>query len=276
MAKRKEREKTLKLRCYNIVIQPVESQDKENYTKLFKKFFELNPPVCVYGDRYMRFKSMNFSEDGLIYGTLVNFVQLSGEDWYNSETNDYENVNVNPSLHPNVKEYNYYFSPSKHKLYIEIGVAVKQADKFLTTLISQATQALGYDAVCNVVSSQESIERIISAKRLTRLVIRIHYSNSDNPDGWAGMIDNDNKESNIRTLKVEATGTKGNPIELENNNMMLGCLSLSRVNGDAIATVVTDNGTEHISTQDSPEQTEVKYRNQDCILDKVKHLFGLK
>lgn len=270
----KQKDKVLKLRAYNIVLQPAGRQSQEGYVTLFRKMFEKNTPIKVYGDRYMKFKSMNFGDD-IISGTLVKFVQLSGDDWYNSKTNTYENVEVNPDQHPNPSEYQYFFLPSHHRLYVQADLAVRQVDTFFHSLISKAVEDTGdeEDATFNVISTKESIDRIINSPSISKIVIRISYSNAEPFDKWAKLMDDGNKESNTKTLTLTAVGTRNHPIDLSKSELLRAALELSRSNGNAVATVYTENGTEHISTQDSPEQTDVRYNNPGSLIGKIKRLF---
>lgn len=271
-AKKLQREKTLKLRSYNIVLQPVERQSKEGYDTLFKKLFDQSP-VRVYRNYFLKFKSMD-STDDIVSGTLVKFAKLQGDNWYNSKTNDYENVDVDPNKHPNPKEYQYYFSPKAHRLYVQADLPVEQVKKFFKKLISLALGDSDETNVeFNVVSTKESIDRIISSQKVSKIVIRISYSNGENYDQWSKMMDDDNKASNTKTLTLIAEGSKEHPINVSKNDLLCAGLEISRTNGEAIATEFTDRGTMRISTQDSPEQTDIKYRGTNSLMDKILNLF---
>ena len=59
-----------------------------------------------------------YEHDGLIYGSLINYTKLNEEGWFNEETEEIEDVNINPNLNPNSKEWEYFFLPQAHRLAI--------------------------------------------------------------------------------------------------------------------------------------------------------------
>ena len=173
-----------------------------------------------------------YEHDGLIYGSLINYTKLNEEGWFNEETEEIEDVNINPNLNPNSKEWEYFFLPQAHRL------------------------AIFEDA--NTSSSQIALE------------IKVSYTNNDNNDEWEAIIDEQMKESEVSVVSTKVSGTKKKPIKLKKKTFLGGMLKLSRENGYAKATAYFDGKRDVINTKEHPLIDEVRYENEDSLLDKIK------
>ena len=271
--KKEPKDISYKFRFYNIVIQPVGKQSPENYEMLFRKMFEKNTPVSVYGKYHLKFKSMDFKGE-MITGQLVKYMILDGKDWYNSETNEIENIDVDPSLHPNVKVVDYAFSTKYHRMALSAEVPVDQVLKFIDALIAIASDGTGMEVKTNVISTRQSIENIRTAKDVTKLIIQLSYSNGDNYDEWDALMDNDMKDSDVRDLKIEASSTRGNPLKIDKSRMLSSALALARNNGTASATVYENGYRQVLSTQSSPEEKTIKSPDRAGVLSQFKDLIA--
>lgn len=273
MAKNKKGRKTIKqsFYLYNMVIQPVEKQSPDAYIDIFKRIFNLRESVPLSKSYHLAMRSLNFQNDGSLYGTFIKFQDLEKENWYNSKTNTFEPVEINEDLHPNIKEIAFYFYPDRHRLAVESYIAPSLVLLFFEKNLSLVTEGSEVEVVFNVVKTKESIAKIASNKSLTKLEICISYTNSDNLQGWERFIDKDNKDSNVTSMKLTATGQADKPIDLEKNRMLLAALALSRENGYASAIERTDNGIKKISSEDSPEIVRIKYPEGESVIQSLRN-----
>ena len=132
-----------------------------------------------------------YEHDGLIYGSLINYTKLNEEGWFNEETEEIEDVNINPNLNPNSKEWEYFFLPQAHRLAIFEDALNKVTDK-----------NKGENVKVNIVATEDAIEKIFNAVQLTNLEIKVSYTNNDNNDEWEAIIDEQMKESEVSVVST--------------------------------------------------------------------------
>lgn len=277
MAKKQKGPKIIKQNffLYNIVIQPVDRQTPEAYIDLFKKIFSLQLTIRLSSNSYLRMMSLNHYDNGPLSGNFVKYQDLDEDKWYNSETNTIEQVKVDKNLHPNGKEIGFIFYPDKHRLVVESYLTTTQVKLFFEKVLGLTTEGTGMDVVFNVVKTEESISKIASNKHLTKLEICIYYTNSDNPEGWERLMDEENKESNVTKLILTATGKPEKPIDVQKNTMLTTALNLSRENGYVRAVEQTAKGKKTISSEQNPEVLRVKYPEGESIIQRLRNLlFG--
>lgn len=160
----KNQSRKIDLTLYNVVILPTSRQSPDRYEELFQKILERHISYATYGDKYTQIFSLHKSED-ILYGELINYTQLdSNKDWYNSKKGEIESFEFDVDLHPNVKKWNYFFRPSTHTLAVTSNASVAQVDKYFTYALSEvADDSAEEEIIFNVISSKETIEKILNA-----------------------------------------------------------------------------------------------------------------
>ena len=214
-----------------------------------------------------------YEHDGLIYGSLINYTKLNDEGWFNEETEEIEDVNINPNLNPNSKEWEYFFLPQAHRLAIfeDANTSSSQIAYFFEDALNKVTDKnKGENVKVNIVATEDAIEKIFNAVQLTNLEIKVSYTNNDNNDEWEAIIDEQMKESEVSVVSTKVSGTKKKPIKLKKKTFLGGMLKLSRENGYAKATAYFDGKRDVINTKEHPLIDEVRYENEDSLLDKIK------
>ena len=214
-----------------------------------------------------------YEHDGLIYGSLINYTKLNEEGWFNEETEEIEDVNINPNLNPNSKEWEYFFLPQAHRLAIfeDANTSSSQIAYFFEDALNKVTDKnKGENVKVNIVATEDAIEKIFNAVQLTNLEIKVSYTNNDNNDEWEAIIDEQMKESEVSVVSTKVSGTKKKPIKLKKKTFLGGMLKLSRENGYAKATAYFDGKRDVINTKEHPLIDEVRYENEDSLLDKIK------
>lgn len=273
MAK-KQISNSIKLTFYNVVIQPVSQQSPERYKELINKIYSDKVAINTYSDKYTCIRILK-EEGDLIRGQLVNYTELSNQNWYNSSTNETEDINLDPSLHPNAKKWEFYFLPKTHTLAVTSIAPVRQIDNFFTMAFnSVADKTKDEEIQFNVISSKDSIEKIVNAETLTSIEIVVSYSNNDNNEDWDRLIDESLKSSDVRRAEVKMTGSRKNPIKLLANSMIQGLLNLSRRNGRAKAIVYENGKREAISTSSSPDTATILYTDETNMIESIERKLG--
>lgn len=117
-----------------------------------------------------------------------------------------------------------------------------------------------------------SIERIFSAPIITKLQIKLSYSNNDNLKNWEKIIDNELRDSEASRTTFEFSGRKKAPIKLTKKSFIGGAIMLSKSNGSVEATTYSNlksNG-EKIKTKDYPYRKTIKYTEYEDLNIELK------
>lgn len=264
------KEKSVRLKFYNVVIYPESSQSPNYYAELLEKVKDRKIRVNTYSDKNTRIRTM-YVHDGLIYGALINYTKLNGEGWFNEESEEIEEVDINPNLNPNSKEWDYFFLPEAHRLAIfdSSNVSASQIAKFFESALNQVTKDVE-EVKVSIISTENIIDEIFEADNLTNLKINVSYTNNDNNDDWEAIIDEQMKENEVSETNLVAKGTKKKPIKLKEDSFLGGMLKLSRENGSAEAVIISENKRRVIKTSEYPLVEEIRYVENDSLLDKIK------
>ena len=266
----------LKLTFYNVVLIPAKYQKSQRYEDLFKKIFIDKLSYATYGEKNTRIFSLKEADD-LLYGNLINYTKLENNEWFNSENGEVEEFEFNKNMHPNVKLWDYFFSPKYHTLAVVSNASVSQIERFFKFAFSKVVDdSIGEEVAFNVIGSNESIDRILSLKSMTSIKVSLHYSNNDSEEDWDELIDNSMKESDVRNAHLELSGTRKNPIKTEKNPFLASFIKLSRRNGKVIAVTQEHGQRKVLSNSDIPAQRILEYDNEQNLLIDVKSTLSTK
>lgn len=272
MAEDKEKSRQLKLRFFNIVIHPSDKHKEQCYIDLFDKIFEQGKTYETGGDRRTKIRTYSKTKNTICF-TLVNYVTLEENGWYDEKQDNMIEYKVDPNVHPNCKEWNLYFIPSKHRLAVEVkkGVSWAQLRQYMSKTLQDAGDALGYDEVrFTQETSKECIDEIFALDSINTLEIEVSYSNNDTNDITAQLIDDEFKKSNVSTIKAKAVSSKGNPIILAKDKGVLPSLvKLTQHNGHAKAIGKMGDRPKTINTNDYPMERKLTKVKTGNLLDKV-------
>lgn len=90
----------------------------------------------------------------------------------------------------------------------------------------------------------------------------ISYSNNDNNKGWKGLIDQQLRKSKSRTAKMQFTGSKKEPIDIANSELISGAVELSASMGFVEAIESKQRGgSRKIKTIDHPMVRAIEYED---------------
>lgn len=270
--KKKANGKTIKVRFFNVVIQPAHKQNEDNYKALINEIFSKGYEYITAPDKKTKMRSLNTSSD-MVFGTLVNYMKLDTDDlWYNSANDDFEQVDVDPNLNPKGKEWEYYFYPKTHRIAIpsKRGVSHGQIYNFFSKAFKDAANTLGFeDAAVNIVTSSEGIEAIFNLTEIEKLTVEVSYSNNDNNDAFDQAIDDQLKDMNIGKLKTTAQPPKNSRFTLKKDSYLGALVRLCKNNGWAKAEGRVMGHVKKVNTDQYPKEFELKKVTDENILQKI-------
>lgn len=271
-----ERKETfaLSLRYYNIVIQPADCHQTENYVRLIEKVFRDGHAMVTGSDKVTKMRSLDTIND-IMHGQLINYSILSTKNWYDDNTDRVVEHDTEPNLFPNAREWDFYFLPEKHRMAVVVkrGISWPQFEKYFEKVFEQVRKGLGFDAVMfNRVTTSQGLEEIFKLDTISSLEIEVSYSNNDNNDAFTTAIDDEFKESNVSLLKAKAVGTKEHPIKLkkEGRSVLNSLLNLTKNNGFAKARGKIGKMAKSINTRDFPRISKLVKVNANSIYSRIK------
>jgi len=262
MAKRTIPVQTEKIKIVNIVLYPESEQRPENYLKYLKKLYEDKVTINTFGERGTRIRTYFESADNknIIHGDFSNAAFFDPDsEALDSTTNEIVPSNIDPNKGLGLKSWRYYFFADYHRLiFFDKESSETQILKFLDKAFNNYLSKDNYQI--NIEKDRNVLEQIINSPSLTKLFVRLSYSNNDNYDGWKAAIDDQLRKSQSRTAKFDFSGTKKEPINLSETEMLTSIVELSASNGYAEATDYDNNGVSRkIKTVDHPLIETVSY-----------------
>ena len=271
MKESKNRERNYHLFLLNVKLRP--SGTEEQYLNLFKSLFELKQPIRLRGEDCVVFKNQIESEcristdrkTKVLFGKIVRYTRIDGKDWFDLNTMDKaENVEIPRNVFPNLKETDYFFFPEAHRMAFvkENGFSPKSIKLFLDALLKQAKPGEDQFEV-NVETDSVEVSRILKASEIRKLIVNLSYSNADEHDAAAQVLDDLYRGSKADKFKGELSGAID-----PNSDLVKAYLELSGSNGYAEASIKEqgDKRFKTIRTTDYPQVVGIKSDDTSLIL----------
>jgi len=281
MAERKSELKFGRIKFINIVLYPTVNQKPELYIELFNKIHSDKITINTYGQRGTRLRTQFKLEDensSVLYGNLSNSLFVDPDaDALNIETNEIVPNKLDENLSLDPRDWPYFFFSEYHRFVFFDSSSESQIVDFLTKAIRNYYDEDQYSVI--VEKDRDKIQEIMNMPSLTKLEANLSYSNNDNNDGWAGVIDSELRNSETRKADFTFSGTKKSPFFVKVGSMLHGILKLTESYGDAFAAGYDDEGVvQKINTKDHPLTEQIEYRDTpiSAIKEKLKELFGGK
>jgi len=262
MTEKIENQKTEVVKIVNIVLYPKEQQTPENYLNYFEQIYKSKKKFATYGERKTGIKSYFPSSNNthIIHGDFFNGAFFEAENHaLDTETNEIIPYKMDPKKGLAPKIWRYYFFADYHRLvFFSKEASEPQILKFLNKAFASLLNE--DDFRINIEKDENKIEEIITSAGLTKLHVSLSYSNNDNYDDWAELIDSDMRDSDSRRGTFDFTGTRKKPIQLMKSKIQKALLTLSRSNGHAEAVGHYENGISYkINTQQFPQEKAISY-----------------
>lgn len=243
----------------NFVLYPDDKQKPIEYVKVFSSIYDHKLRVKTYGDRHTFIRTFEREGDNY-HGVFCNAVFIPADSKaVDSETNEIVQSGTDPKKGLGVKEWEYWFFPKFHRMAIKATASQTQILKFLNAAFAE-TLVLEDSFSINVEVDKQTIDKIVSAPALTRLYVKISYTNNDNLGNWQQLIDEQLRKMHAKDSIIDMRGTKSQPIDVGQSEMARGYIHLSRSNGYVEASLLNNNGSiDRINTKEHPRVEGIAY-----------------
>jgi hypothetical protein len=283
-----ERSKYFNFYILNIKLRKRTNQKNlapEDYVRVMRKVHrekiheESSPNKhCIF--RFM-FEEKAKNEVEYLSGTFAQFTFIQNERWFNLKSLDMdEEFKVPEGLFPDAKITDYVFIPKAHRFCYrtsaDFNISPYAIRKFLEKALDKACRPDEFVQV-DVESSKESIEAILSAREIKKLMIDINYSNVDIGSDLKKFVEEDIKASNTSRFQVVATQKPDVSIDVEQSTILSGALQSAISDGEAEAVIIDENNrTKRIKTSQFPRKESiygVKSRFNQLVFEKIMRIF---
>lgn len=282
MTQRKTRELRYDVQIANIKLLSNRRGGNEAYVDIISKIHDQKISIPVYGDTHLilrtQFHDVVKIENNNIeiqYGSISSYTVIDGNDWLNLNNMEVENINLPKNVFPSLKESQYIFIPTAHRLAIVKGdgISIKRVEKFLKEAIEQVIVEDEDFEVC-VEQADDAFDRITMAEAVKKLFIDISYSNADTGDDAYAFMDQQIRVSEMKRLKMEATPNHNGDIRTD-SLLVSGALKVAQSNGSAKATIIENGQRTKINTKEHPRTLFLQCEETLLKLQVVKQIINL-
>ncbi|SJZ86065.1 protein of unknown function [Segatella oulorum] len=279
MTQRKTRELKYDVQIANIKLLSNRRGGKEAYVDIISKIHDQKISIPVYGDTHLilrtQFHDVVKIENNNIeiqYGSISSYTVIDGNDWLNLNNMEVENIDLPKNVFPSLKESQYIFIPTAHRLAIVKGdgISIKRVEKFLKEAIEQVIVEDEDFEVC-VEQADDAFDRITMAEAVKKLFIDISYSNADTGDDAYAFMDQQIRVSEMKRLKMEATPNHNGDIRTD-SLLVSGALKVAQSNGSAKATIIENGQRTKINTKEHPRTLFLQCEETLLKLQVVKQI----
>ena len=282
MTQRKTRELKYDVQIANIKLLSNRRGGNEAYVDIISKIHDQKISIPVYGDTHLilrtQFHDVVKIENNNIeiqYGSISSYTVIDGNDWLNLNNMEVENIDLPKNVFPSLKESQYIFIPTAHRLAIVKGdgISIKRVEKFLKEAIEQVIVEDVDFEVC-VEQADDAFDRITMAEAVKKLFIDISYSNADTGDDAYAFMDQQIRVSEMKRLKMEATPNHNGDIRTD-SLLVSGALKVAQSNGSAKATIIENGQRTKINTKEHPRTLFLQCEETLLKLQVVKQIINL-
>lgn len=282
MTQRKTRELKYDVQIANIKLLSNRRGGNEAYVDIISKIHDQKISIPVYGDTHLilrtQFHDVVKIENNNIeiqYGSISSYTVIDGNDWLNLNNMEVENIDLPKNVFPSLKESQYIFIPTAHRLAIVKGdgISIKRVEKFLKEAIEQVIVEDEDFEVC-VEQADDAFDRITMAEAVKKLFIDISYSNADTGDEAYAFMDQQIRVSEMKRLKMEATPNHNGDIRTD-SLLVSGALKVAQSNGSAKATIIENGQRTKINTKEHPRTLFLQCEETLLKLQVVKQIINL-
>lgn len=267
------KEKQFNIQLLNIKLLSKKRSGDDAYKNIITKIHEQKISIPVKGGKHailrtlfsdvFSYKNNNFN---VLYGKFSKFTVIDGKDWINLETMDVENVDIPTNKFPNLVESDYIFIPSAHRFVIvkTTSVNIGAAETFFKEAIKQVIDSdEDYEVV--VEQSENVFEEIKKAEIVSKLLIKISYTNADTGDDAFKFMDTQLKESQIGRIAMDVTPDHNKNIKTD-TKLISGALKVAQSNGYVEATIINNGERKKIETKQHPRI--IPFKSQETLFKK--------
>jgi hypothetical protein len=185
---------------------------------------------------------VEYEEENFFGGYFSKFTHLSG-DWLNFDNMEPEKIQVPKNRFPNLRDSDFYFIPSIHRIFIE-----KSSHTSLFSIMSFLEQSLnefakpGEQVKVVMENSEALLEKIYTAKAVRKLNISVTYSNDDDYDESVAAMDRFLRKGHVGTAKMNFSPDASDDLAVRESPLLYGLVGLAKNNGDIDSTIINTEG----------------------------------
>lgn len=255
---------------YNITLRSDKRKGENAYLELIKLvrdigYVQISPDKAITVKTYAETStSENGTNYTIVYGRLIKFTLLEGDNWYNSKNRDVVKYTPPEGVYPNAFETDFVFIPYTHRFYLKISpkFASKSVFAFLLGAFSQVITA---DEIVNVsiIQSSDVIETILTSRELKALNVVVSYTNDDIGPDAQELIDGLLKEAHSGKTEIALKPDQSGNLNTD-SKLVKGFLEVAKENGEATASIINLDGKKQtIVTANHPEKIKIVSTSQD-------------
>jgi hypothetical protein len=264
------RKRRVAVAALNIRMHP---HSAEGYERLVRRAYALRGAVRYRGDQYLIISQVERSPDsrGAFGGTLARFTEIDAAGaWFNTENlekadeRDIRRINIPDALKPNFKAFFFDFFVRQHAMVFQInGVDGHLSPRLTKTaiekLLNQPPLQKEFGVVdVDIVSSSESLKRILAIPRLRHLTIEVSPPNADDQEEFEEEIERRLREQRARRLTERYDSLPKESLKPDEETVRLARLAMKH--GKVVAEGRDDNNNPvEVSSLDYPSVGQVRY-----------------
>lgn len=242
--------KTHIFKVINIVAHPRDKQTPETYINAFNSVLENKQVVMLTSENnknpkagiLTKFEPLTTDSNEVYIGEFSIGTYYGDEvAILDTQTLKQKNSQALSSIFLAPKDYSFWFHSQSHRIIIPKSLPIDKFVKFLQRAFARIKPPI--EIVVTPVWSKQVIDEILNSTDVVRLYIETNYTNNDNNEAFASLIDGDNRTTGVSSLTTTAKADKGLRINIKDNRVLSALLSLCRENGYAKANVEYDDGT---------------------------------
>lgn len=250
---RKEKEKYFDFYILNVKLKNRNTNKhlkEEDYIRVFKNLFKAKIHKASSNQKHCIIQNMFEDKDGnnikYLSGVLAQFTFHENIDWFNLKTLEVaDDFYIPDGFFPDAKRTQYIFIPQVHRfIYLSnsgFPTNPYTIKKYLNSALDEVVKNNELVDV-DVESDKATLDKILEAHVIRKLIIEVNYSNPDNTSDIQKFFDEDLNDGNVGRAKIEVTRKEGGTIDLKNSKILLGAAKSSLSNGETFAKVENING----------------------------------
>lgn len=254
----------INLGAWNIKILPVV---EGIYNDLFV-YAKEKGPVDVLSDYVITVRSLTTIDPPLSFeGELIYYSKESELEVYDEPQDRMIIEQLREGAHLSPKTARFFFLPSVHRLCVEVkskrtSIPERAIQNYLTKILKEYMEYRGIahdhtSQVCTV-TKRDAIAQILSRNDITYIRASISYTNDDQTEDYAHLLENQGRESAASSLQIIANSESDAHLQ-PRGTILEGAVRLAEQNGEAIVKCKSPMGEIKVfNTKKYPLQREFK------------------
>ncbi|OHD09595.1 MAG: hypothetical protein A2Y41_04730 [Spirochaetes bacterium GWB1_36_13] len=253
----------------NIKLDSEFRKGPEAYIEIMNKLYKEKVLINIRNNKQVSIRRiLDFKFDDYVYitGKIFKCTKLENNDWIDIQKLESIDMEIPENIYPNFEENDFFFIPNAHRLCIPKNgkVSITATRDFFLKALNQVVNDKEAVSVF-IEQSQDIYEKILNAKYINNLLIKLTPTNDDINDEAVEFMDQQIKEMQAGEVNIKVKPNSKGKLSLS-SSVLNGCLGLAKSNGEVTANIINQNDKkEKIITQDHPKELEVSSKKEEKI-----------